>query len=267
MKEVIYIKFGGSLITDKNQPLTPKTDVIRSLIKQIRTIKSQNPAIKIILGHGSGSFGHSVGKTYQTRSGVKTEEEWLGFSKVWFAARALNTVVMQALQDENLPSITFPPSTFLQTSNKSSHEIFISTIDAALNANLIPVVHGDVIFDSNLGGTILSTEDVFILLTSYFRPSKILLAGIEPFIWEDFPINSKPIKLITPQSFKDIKSKLFGSQSTDVTGGMVEKVRIMVNLLNKYPDAKISIFSGSTPNCLVDVINNHQTGTIIISEE
>lgn len=266
MKEVIFIKFGGSLITDKKRPLTPKTEVIKSLIKQLKIIKSQNPDIKIILGHGSGSFGHSVGKTYQTRSGVRTEEEWLGFSKVWFAARALNTVVMQALQDENLPSITFPPSTLLQTSNKSKNEIFIPTIDAALSANLIPVVHGDVIFDKNLGGTILSTEDVFIILTSYFQPKKILLAGIEPFIWEDFPYNSKPIKLITPESFENIKSKLFGSESTDVTGGMIEKVRIMVNLLNQFPETKISIFSGSAPNCLVDEINNHPTGTIIFSE-
>ena len=108
MKDMIFIKFGGSLITDKNSPLTPRYDVINSLTRQLKTIKNQYPDLKIILGHGSGSFGHSVAKTYQTRFGVRTEEEWLGFSKVWFAARALNSVVMKALQDENLPSITFP---------------------------------------------------------------------------------------------------------------------------------------------------------------
>lgn len=266
MKDVIFIKFGGSLITDKNSPLTPKIEVIHSLSDQLKTIKNKYPNLKIILGHGSGSFGHSVAKTYQTRTGVKTEEEWLGFSKVWFAARALNSVVMHALQEINLPSITFPPSTFLNTSNKLKNEIFISTIETALNANLIPVVHGDVIFDKKLGGTILSTEDIFIILTSYFQPKKILLAGIEPFVWEDFPINSKPIRLITPGTFHDINSKLHGSNSTDVTGGMFEKVRIMVELVNKYPGTSISIFSGTKPNCLIDEIENHPAGTLIISE-
>jgi len=266
MKDLIFVKYGGSLITDKNHPLTPNLEVIDSLSKQLKKIITDFPDINIILGHGSGSYGHSVGKKYQTREGVRTPEEWHGFSKVWFAARELNSIVMQSLQNEDIPSITFPPSTFLSTSAKSKKEIFLSTIVAALNANLMPVVHGDVIFDMQLGGTILSTEDIFIILAENFHPSKILLAGIEPFIWEDFPENKKPIKRITTRSFEEFRSKLHGSSSIDVTGGMLEKVRIMIELLKKHPSTKISIFSGLTPDCLIHEFKNEPTGTLIISE-
>jgi isopentenyl phosphate kinase len=266
MKDIVFIKWGGSLITDKSKPFTPNLEVIDSLSQQLKIIIDENPELKIILGHGSGSFGHSVAKKFNTRSGVKTKEEWLGFSKVWFAARELNSFVMQSLQKQNLPSITFPPSTFLNTSNGIEKSIFLETITSALNANLVPVIHGDVIFDDTLGGTILSTEDIFIMLTKYFQPQKILLAGIEPYIWEDYPNNTKPIKIIKANTFDKLQTNLQGSSNIDVTGGMSEKVRIMTEIIKKYPKTKISIFSGLIPDCLIQEIEDKPIGTLIISE-
>lgn len=266
MKEIVFIKWGGSLITDKSKPFTPNLEIIDSLSQQLKKITTENPELNIILGHGSGSFGHSVGNKFKTRAGVRTKEEWLGFSKVWFAARELNSYVMQSLQKQNLPSITFPPSTFLNSSEGKENSVFLQTITSALNANLIPVIHGDVIFDDKLGGTIFSTEDIFFLLSKYFQPSKILLAGIEPYIWEDYPKNTKPIKVINTNTFDKLQSKLQGSSSIDVTGGMSEKVRIMAEIINKFPKTKISIFSGLIPNCLIQEIEDKPVGTLIISE-
>ncbi len=266
MKEIIFIKWGGSLITDKSKPFTPNLEVIDSLSQQLKKITTERPELNIILGHGSGSFGHSVGNIFNTRNGVRTKEEWHGFSKVWFAARDLNSYVIQSLQQHNLPSITFPPSTFMNSSDGKENSIFLSTITSALNANLIPVIHGDVIFDDKLGGTILSTEDIFFMLTKYFQPNKILLAGIEPYIWEDFPKNTKPIKLIKTNTFDKLQTKLKGSSNIDVTGGMSEKVRIMTEVIKKFPKTKISIFSGLIPNCLIQEIEDKPIGTLIISE-
>jgi hypothetical protein len=44
---------------------------------------------------------------------------------------------------------------------------------------LVPVIYGDVIFDSIRGGTIFSTEEQFEFLAAEFEPEKILLAGVE----------------------------------------------------------------------------------------
>jgi isopentenyl phosphate kinase len=42
-----------------------------------------------------------------------------------------------------------------------------------------------------LGGTILSTEDLFTYLAGLLHPEQILLAGNEPGVWADFPKNSR----------------------------------------------------------------------------
>ena len=257
------IKWGGSLITDKDKPFTPRIDIIQSLARQIKTIRDINPNLRIILGHGSGSFGHAVANQYQTRSGVKTQADWHGFTQVWQAARQLDVIVMKALIEEGISSITFPPSAFMSSSSGRGVDYFNYPFESALAANIIPVVHGDVVFDAVMGGTILSTEDIFIFLADHFVPDKILLAGIEPNIWEDFPERSIPIKSITLKNFEAIRSKIGESTSIDVTGGMIEKVRLMIDVVKKFPNTRISIFSGLEPNSLIHETLGESIGTII----
>lgn len=41
---------------------------------------------------------------------------------------------------------------------------------AALKAKIVPVIHGDVAFDEELGGTVASTEDIFAYLAREMAP-------------------------------------------------------------------------------------------------
>ncbi len=266
MNDLIMIKWGGSLITEKDKPFTPRFEIIQSLAKQIKKITEIKPDLQIIIGHGSGSFGHTIASKYQTRKGVNTRAEWVGFSHVWHAARSLNVIVTQALHEQGVPSVTFAPSSFISSTNGKGTEFFQFPIDKALSSGIIPVVHGDVIFDHLLGGTILSTEDIFSYLANYYSPKKILLAGIENYVWADFPENKHPIKSITTRNFNEIKNQIGESISVDVTGGMIAKVKLMMEIVKKSPRMKISIFSGLSSDCLIQEVLDKPTGTIIEME-
>ena len=52
MKELVFLKLGGSLITDKTQPYTPLLDVMDDLALQIRTALQTHPNLHLVLGHG-----------------------------------------------------------------------------------------------------------------------------------------------------------------------------------------------------------------------
>ena len=52
-KMMILIKLGGSVITDKNRPLTARLDVVQRLAYEIAACEE-----KVVLIHGGGSFGH-----------------------------------------------------------------------------------------------------------------------------------------------------------------------------------------------------------------
>jgi isopentenyl phosphate kinase len=258
------LKLGGSLITDKTQPRTPRKRVLARLSEEISSALSKHPEMQLIIGHGAGSFAHVPAKFYGTRQGVRSNKDWHGFMEVWQEAVALNRLVMASLLKVGLPVISFPPSASLTTSGGKVHTWNLDPLKSALNAGLIPVIYGDVIFDHQLGGTILSTEDLFTHLARCLQPARILLAGLEPGVWADYPTCTTLLSQITPQNLEQITKSLGDSTATDVTGGMASKVRQMVELLGEVPSLKILIFSGMKPGFVEKALLGEEPGTIIV---
>jgi isopentenyl phosphate kinase len=262
-KEIIFLKLGGSLITDKDKPYTPRLDKLAGLALEIKTVLDSNPELVLILGHGSGSFGHTAAKKYGTRDGVKTSEQWHGFTEVRFQAAELTRYVMQTLLEAGVPAIPFSPSASMVSSNRKVTSHNVLAIRKALDVHLLPVVHGDVAFDEALGGTILSTEDVFAFLAEHFPPTRILLAGIEAGVWQDFPARTMLVKEIQLSDYEKMRAGIGGSASTDVTGGMKAKVEEMFELIQKIKGLNVQIFSAEEDGFLTRALKGENVGTLL----
>ena len=256
-----FLKLGGSLITDKTTPRTPRRDVIARLAQEIKSALAESENLRLVLGHGSGSFGHVPAKKYGTRLGVDSAEGWRGFAKVWYEASLLNRIVMDVLHESELPAVAFPPSGAVTASNGQVTNWNLSPLRAALEAGIIPVVFGDTVFDEILGGTILSTEDLFTYLAKELHPQRISLAGIDEGVWADYPQCTRLIHEITPANWDQINSALQGSASTDVTGGMASKVRQMLHVVEQLPDLEVLIFSGIHPKNVINAMEGNPLGT------
>jgi isopentenyl phosphate kinase len=263
MTQLVFIKFGGSLITDKDKPHTPRLEIIRRLADEVAAARNRMPGMRLLLGHGSGSFGHTPARYYNTRDGVHTHSEWHGFAEVWREARALNQLVVEALAGVGLPVIALPPSALIVARDGQPAGWDIRTIQMALDAGLVPLVNGDVVFDTVRGGTILSTEDVFSALATALHPSRVLMAGIEPGVWADFPSCTHIVERITTASFAALGRGLSGSVSVDVTGGMRQKVELMLLLAQRVPGLESLIFSGLDPGLVQLVLEGGSSGTRI----
>lgn len=258
-----FLKLGGSLITDKSTPLTAKRPVIARIAVEIAQHRKEHPEEKLLIGHGSGSFGHAIASQFGTQNGVRTAEEWRGFAEVWAAARALNQIVLEELTSAGLPILNFPPSAGLISKDHAPIHWDIHSLELALLQGLIPVVQGDVVFDLTLGGTIFSTETVFAYLAPLLQPTRILLAGVEEGVYTDAEKPEKIIERITPETLPDIQPGLSGSAATDVTGGMLSKVEGMIALLEALPDLEIQIFSGVVEGNIQRVLAGERLGTFI----
>ncbi|MEJ2411871.1 MAG: isopentenyl phosphate kinase [Anaerolineales bacterium] len=262
---LVFLKLGGSLITDKQTPRTARVEIIQRICGEIKTALAEDPELRILLGHGSGSFGHVSGSKYQTRDGVSSPSDWLGFSKVWQDASTLNRLIMEALNTSDLPGICFPPSAGILCQGRKILTWDLKPLRAALNHRLIPVVYGDVVFDTDLGGTILSTEDLFVFLAKEFKPDRILLAGLDPGVWKDYPEKTSLFTEITPADQVQTNEAVGRSAATDVTGGMAEKVNQMLELISSNPGLEAVIFSGEDPGSIQQALLGTVSGTRIHS--
>lgn len=266
MNSLIFLKLGGSLITEKTQPSTPRLDIIHRLAIEIGAFLALHPELRLIIGHGSGSFGHVAAKKYGTRQGVHTPADWRGFADVWHEARLLNQIVIESLVIAGLKVLSFPPSAGVLAEEGAVLKWDICSLETALENNLLPVVAGDVVFDTRRGGTILSTEDAFGFLARQLKPQRILLAGIEPGVWMDFPKRTHLIPVINQYNITAIAPGLQGSPATDVTGGMAQKVNSMLDLAQALPGLEILIFSGNEPGNIERALQGSSRGTVIRAE-
>jgi len=270
MTELVFLKLGGSLITDKTRPYTARFDKLKILAKEVQSALSSTPDLRLILGHGSGSFGHYAVKEHlpSTRfplpmgRGNGTE----AFAEVWYRASQLNRYVIEALHEARLPSMAIQPSACVISRNGAIETWDVSPIESALNAGVVPVIYGDMAFDSVRGGAVLSTEILMFYLAHRLKPMRILLAGIEAAVWADFPVRRQKIGKVTPSSYNGLANKVGGSHGVDVTGGMKSKVEEMVSLVEQIPNLNVQIFSGEESGNVGQALNGAILGTLIQSD-
>lgn len=226
-KELLLIKLGGSLITDKSRPLTPRPEIIRRLGLEIKSALSKKKNIKIILSHGSGSFGHIPAKKYGTANGFQNRRGRLGACITSDIAAKLNRIVIQELISAGLPVAFIPPSSIFIAENGKPLKIFIEPILILLEKGIIPVLYGDVIWDTKKGSSIFSGETCLKLVAHElikrgWSVSRDIQLGIEKGVLDK---KGKIIPHITPVKFAKLQQAIGGSKSLDVTGGMLHKVK------------------------------------------
>jgi isopentenyl phosphate kinase len=258
-----FLKLGGSLITDKSTPHAVRADTLKRIAGEIADGLQYRQDLQLVIGHGSGSYGHVPAKKYGTRDGVDSAEKWWGFVEVYREARALNQLVLEALLDAGLPIIAFPPSSSVIAADGKIQTWDLQPMQAALAAGLIPLVNGDVIFDSSRGGTILSTEELFAHLAAQLAPHRILLAGIEAGVWADFPACTHLMETISQDTFVHDESGLGGSAAIDVTGGMRQKVQVMLDIAKTVNGLQSLIFSGEEAWLVYQAVLGDLPGTSV----
>ncbi len=270
MSELVFLKLGGSVITDKNRPFTARPDVIRRLGREIRQALDARPALRLVVGHGSGSFGHVVGKKYRTREGVVNAESWRGFAETAAAAARLNRLVTDLLLAEGIPVVSFQPSATARCRGGRLVTFDTLPLQQVLEAGLVPLVYGDVAVDAVQGFTIISTEQIFDAIAGELPPDRIILAGVVDGVYDTDPLaqpGAARYAEITSDNWREVEAALGGSHGTDVTGGMLSKVRGMVNLVLARPSLRIHIVSGEIPGNVASALadSDSRIGTLIHS--
>ena len=251
LNPLFFVKLGGSLITDKRIRATPRLGIIRQLAEELAEVLRASPSLRILFGHGSGSFGHWEANQYGTRNGVRSADEWYGFARVSAAALQLNRIVVQSFVYAGVPMLSLQPAASTLARHGVITKLELDPIRRALTHGLVPLVFGDVAFDEAIGGTILSTEDVFVHVAKALRPSWVLLLGNAPGVLDN---NRQTIPVITPETYPQVKEHLRRSGYTDVTGGMADKVERMVTLVERLPGLRVRIMSGNEAGHLRDAL-------------
>ncbi|MBI4670796.1 MAG: isopentenyl phosphate kinase family protein [Chloroflexi bacterium] len=247
--QLVFLKLGGSAITDKTRAETPNPDVIREAARAVYQARAKNPDLRILLGHGSGSFGHFTAKKW----GYGQNENWRAYAETGASAARLNRLVTDIFLEENVPVVSMQPSASARTRDGELIHLDAETIRTALDHNLIPLIYGDVAFDETRGMAIVSTDALFAYLAPILKPTRIVYTTVVNGIYTADP-NKHPdaqlIREITPASFAEIRAQVGASHGYDVTGGMLDKLARSVALTEQIRALEVFVIGAQRENIL-----------------
>lgn len=223
-KPLVFIKIGGSLITDKTKPFVLKERALETICEEIAV--ATRTGKQLVLGHGAGSFAHVPAKKYKTHLGIINAESYRGIVEVADVAAQLNRIVMKKLLERGINAVTISPLSTIVAQNHQLKSICTDSFEEVLRLGLLPVVYGDQIFDSSVGCTVFSTEKILGYLAIRLKKKgyaieRIIHCGQTNGVYD---ADGKTIPLINGSNFKKYRKILGDSGGIDVTGGMIHKV-------------------------------------------
>jgi len=258
LKDLIIVKLGGSVITNKGEsPPSVNNDRIHRIARELGN--HNGPMIAVL---GGGAHGHQPASRYGFGNPKTPRRKRLaGLPKIRNNMSILSSEVVGSLQDSGLPAVAFPPFTFARLRDNHIQHFPCSFIEKALNSDFLVVTHGDVCFDEKLGASILSGDTIVVYLANRLNPTGVYIGTDVDGVHYENPDTNPKAKVIPVIQSNDIEKTLSStgpSSSVDVTGGMDNKVRELLTINQR---TKIAIFNlniagrlstllkGKTPIC------------------
>ncbi|MEM2103991.1 MAG: isopentenyl phosphate kinase [Candidatus Bathyarchaeia archaeon] len=217
------LKLGGSVLTDKTRELEVRMDALSRLADEILEANLKN----LIIVHGGGSFGHPMAQKHGIKEGFKEESQIAGFAETHHVMTVLNGLFMDALIWRGIPAVSVTPSSCIMTRYGRIAFFEDAPLKQLLKMGLIPVLYGDAVFDTELGFTILSGDQLTSFLALRFNAKNILIGVDVDGLYDADPkvdAEAEMFEHLTLDELKKVQGKLGGSNACDVTGGMSNKI-------------------------------------------
>lgn len=255
-KPIVFVKIGGSLITDKTKPFSLNEKALDVICDEIK--KASETGKQLVVGHGGGSFPHFPAKQYQTHKGILNAGSYKGIAEVADAAARLNRIVIRKLLDRGVNAVSISPFSTILAKNHELLSFCTDSIERAIALGLLPVVYGDQILDTEVGCTIFSTERILGYLAQILKQKgyileKVIHCGQTNGVYD---AQGKTIPLITTETIEKYRSALGGSGGTDVTGGMIHKV-----------EETLALAREGIPGLIIDGVEHGSLSKAIKGEE
>lgn len=226
--EITAVKIGGSAITDKGEKFSVKENTLKQIAEELAPLEE-----KFVLIHGGGSFGHPVASKYDISSGYSSDEQLLGFSKTHSAMEELNSKVIDAFLKAGRPVITMQTSALTVVENDEINSLKTKNMRKLLELGITPVLYGDCVPDLKKGMSILSGDQLITSLAQKLEANKVVLGTDINGVFTSDPRKIEDAELIpkiTPENWESLKSSIEFPAEKDVTGGMENKVKALLDL-------------------------------------
>ena len=238
---MILIKLGGSIITNKEKPLSPRKKTIEKIVKNLKKINEP-----IIIVHGGGSYGHYWSVKYDMHTKPR-KYDVRGVSIIKNSMIDLNKIILNSFLKNRLNPYCIPPTDFMRGDKPIIQKI--KEVEKIAKSDFIPVTFGDALWYGQNKTYILSGDKIMTYFSKVLKPRLSIFALNEDGLYSD---------LKTKELIYELKNEnpTISKNMMDVTGGMTRKVEEA----SKISKMGVNVFfvNGNKSERIVKAIKNRK---------
>ena len=255
---IIILKLGGSLLTDKNIPFSIREDIVKGSVRQIVDAKE-----KLILVHGGGSFGHPLAKKYSIMNGIDSTipNQVLGLTETHQSMNEFNSYLIKLFLENKYPVLSIQASSIFIKDSQEISASHMEVIETALDLNILPILYGDIILDKQGSFSIISGDQIILELCKNldkYTISKVIFTMETDGIYINDNESGDDCILATECYYDQLENLNLANlgQKIDVTGGIKGKINFIQKICNH--DIPVQLINGLKEDYIFKSLKNEK---------
>lgn len=261
-KELVIIKLGGSVITDKSKAEGVfRRKVVARIAREIVQAKRKKN-FDLIIAHGAGSFGHPIAKKYKLDKGYLGARSLEGFTLTKMAMLNLSLLVWEELAHAGINACVVQPSAIVTTVSGKIVQFETGFVEKLLEKGITPLLFGDVVFDDRQGMAILSADQIVSFLGQKLKASQVFFVSDVDGVFDKNPKlygDAKLISEINSRNYQAIIKNMGTHNRRDVTGEMKGKI---LEVKKDLAGIRTQLINGFLKDGIAKALGGIQIGTV-----
>ena len=213
------LKLGGSVITEKDRRETLDGAALDRAADAVAGADEE-----LVVVHGGGSFGHPHAAAHNvTRTAGTSDHE--AVTEIHGGVVTLNQFVLSRLHARDVPAVPVQPLSVAHRTDDGETRFPAGAVETLLAEGFCPVTHGDGVAHADSGVTVLSGDEIVVLLARALDADRVGVCSTVPGV-----LDADGAVIDRIESFDAVADAFTTSDDTDVTGGMAGKVQTLLEL-------------------------------------
>lgn len=262
INDITVIKIGGSCITMKKEGIPKIRDAF--LFDFVDILTKMKRTSHIVIVHGGGSITHPLVDQFAMKDPlyngtVYSDREKNAAAKIHVAMNDLNNRIVSVFLNNGLSAWPIQTSAIFSMDNGVESIADLSSVRIALNNNIIPILHGDLVLDTERGSGIFSGDLVACLLAQHLAAQRLIFFTDVDGVYEWYKGENDHGDIVHTFSCgeKNEHCRHIQDAHRDHSGGMAKKIEYIAKYCTNVSD--IIIANGLHAQTMNDVLHGRDT--------
>ena len=238
-EDLIVLKLGGSLLTDKSTPYKLREEVIKAVAVEIKECIDLGLIKNLVIVHGVGSCGHHPVLKYNLHKGFRNKDQLISMSKTQQIVNVFRKTIATTFLEEGIP-INLMHASSMVVGNKmviANHSF--SPLKGFLSLGMVPLIGGDMMFDTSMGFSVCGGDQLAVVLSRELHAKQLLFATDVPGVFDKDPKLGERAQLLREININEIEqlfNKTNETANDDASGKMRGKLLSLISIKDQIQE-------------------------------